>query len=281
MEMGSLTLDEFMKYKSLNQDVHPDIIPYMQTIRPKKFKSSKRVQWKSKRPNNDNEWSAISQFSWTSDEKMMGEITVILNKMTIKKYDWVRQSIENLKINNEQQFKSLIDKVFEYGYRSILSELYAELCKDLSPIFITIGKTKYHYRRIFIKKCQQMFQSAIAIKSDDDIECSDFIYKDNVVKCIVFLGELYNYSVLTNKIIHSCFHKLIAIASPKKTYIINCICDLMKTVGKKLYNKSYKETEKLFQKIKELQNDKSYKTKERFQFMDLFDLIKKEGWYNK
>ena len=126
-----------------------------------------------------------------------------------------------------------------------------------------------------------MFQNAISIKSVDDIECSDFIYKDNVVKCIVFFGELYNYGVLTNKIIHSCFNKLIVIVSPKKTYIINCICDLMKTVGKKLYNKSYKETEKLFQKIKELQNDKLYKTKERFHIMDLFDLRESKGWKNK
>ena len=280
--MEFLTLEEFMKYKFLNPDEHPAIVPYIQTFRSKyKKNKSNRGPWR--KFESRNQWSAISQFTWTSDEKMVGEIIVILNKMTAKKYDWVRSSIENLmkKIKNKKQLDSLINKIFEFGYRSILSELYAKLCKNL-PKTIKVGETKYYFRKLFINKCQHMFKRAISIESDDDIENSEFTYKDNVVKCITFIGELYNHGVLPYKIIiRNCLNVLITIASPNKTYIINCICDLMKTVGKKLYNNSYEETEKCFQKIQEIQKDKSYKTKERFHIMDLFDLREKENWNKK
>ena len=63
----------------------------------------------------------------------------------------MRDSIINLKIKNQLQFTILINKTFQFGIMgNKLSILYAKLCKDLSPIFITVNEQSEKKTKLYL-----------------------------------------------------------------------------------------------------------------------------------
>ena len=94
--------------------------------------------------------------------------------------------------------------------------------------------------------------------------------------CLKFIGELYNYEILSGKIINSCF--LLLLKNKNNSNMIDFVCILMKTVGRIFTKKCVKESEDIFGKLDQILKSGLLPNKEKFGLMDLFDIKTMDKW---
>jgi len=293
-----LTLKEFLEYKPLNIDIHPDLIKYIN----RRYKTNK-----TKYKKRSNEWTRIeSNKNWllkkrrnsNEDEKIKGKLMEYCNKLSKKNYDTIRDRLINLKLENETQLNYLVSIIFSKAIsEKTYCILYTNICKDLiisgkhNIITVSEGKKKHiKFRIIFLLKCQTMFKQILEIENDDAIENSFFVYKDKVVGYAKFIGELYNAKLLAAKIMYNCMNQMCVRSNPKSTFLIACMCELMKIIGKRFFRESIRlqkdKTNKIninmaedcFNRLVNLKNEECYRLKEKFAIEDIIDMRKKERW---
>ena len=147
---------------------------------------------------------------------------------------------------------------------------------------------KVIFRIVFLIKCQSMFKKILEIENDNAVEDSSFVYKDKVIGCIKFIGELYNANLLSINIINNCIKQLYNNSKSNSTFIIACMCNLIRVVGKRFFKESRKMcndklikanmAEECFNKLVQLKTSGVYKLREQFAVEDIIDLRKKEKW---
>ena len=94
---------------------------------------------------------------------------------------------------------------------------------------------------------------------------------------MIYIGELYNHELLTDKIINSCF-TMIFVKGLKNAQIVYILCSLMQTVGEKFSQRCPSDCKKWFSKIDEVKDDDALGLKESFALMDLIDLKNNKQW---
>jgi len=154
--------------------------------------------------------------------------------------------------------------------------MYAKLTKELSSYYIEEDGKKVYFREILINKSQSMFLEGISLETELDKKPSkSYKYKEQVIGCINFIGELYNNELLTNRIIQSCFNSIFMRIPLKKPYIIEILCTLIKTVSETLLTKAPKEYDEYKTKLLLLKNNKlpniTINKKDMFSIMDICD----------
>lgn len=97
---------------------------------------------------------------------------------------------------------------------------------------------------------------------------------------IVFVGELYDENLLTPKIIGSCIRTLFNRISQKQIYAIEYLYNLMLTIGKNYYDRTYDDAVSCFKKIETIADDKKsgFSLKDRFKLSGLLDIRDEEKW---
>jgi hypothetical protein len=149
----------------------------------------------------------------------------------------------------------------------------------------TVSTIKVYFRELLLNKCQYMFEKGVSFETelengDIDTTQSIFKFKDHVLGCTRFIGELYNVGLLTDKIIYSCFLILFAKVNEKKAYSIDCICTLMETVGKKFSLSATIEVNMLFKKLHGVKDSRKVNKRDKFALMDLIDMRRIRRWKN-
>jgi translation initiation factor 4G len=313
MEPKELTLEEFMRYKDLNKEILPELIELAnkQNHRrePRRENRRKRTPgsaWKKVQPKLAENWLLKQKHNQNDDEKLYSEMRKLLNKLTDSTFNKLAHEIINLEIDKEEHLKTLVNFIFtkaitEPRYASV----YANLCTELAPHYITItnddiddnddnddndnddtdendNTKQIYFRELLINKCQQMFMEGISM--DREIEDTEdetvFRFKEHVIGCMIFIGELFNHSLLTIRIIHSCFVQLFISTNLNKAYSIECLCTLTRTTGLKFSKVAPKLLNDCINKIKELKDSKNLSTRYKFTLMDILDLCKEEKWLN-
>lgn len=267
-----LTMDILMKYKSVNKDIPTELRSFANNLnfktRPKGF------GWRKSEPRLKNNWLLNKKFTQDEEEKLYSQYRNILNKLSESNFNELAEEFKTLQIKREEHLSKLVETIFSKAIlESKFSEVYAKLSKELSSYYIEDGDKKVLFRELLISKCQEMFNHAITLPPDKNAEESAFKFKEQVIGFITFLGELYNQDLLANKIIHSCFLLLLTKASNSRSYIIDSICTLMKTVYPKFSNCCPKEMEQLISKLEALKSS-GISIKEKFAIMDVLDIVK-------
>jgi predicted transcriptional regulator len=291
-ETSSISYDEFIKYREANTTPLAEVQEYIKSLG--NHKHTKNSQWK--RPEKNNNWLAQMKFNQDADEKLYSQFRNLLNKLSDSNFNQLAQDITNLQIQKKYHLERLVDHIFQKAIsEEKFNELYAKLSKDLSLYYIDekevqqvgdddnsdapVKITKIHFREILINKCQQMFTLAISLEKEVDGESGNsiFKYREQVVGCMSFLGQLYQQDLLTGKIIYSCFTHLFTKAKLNRAYIIDSLCTLMRVVGKKFIQKSPKEGRECLEKFNNMQNEVG-NVRDKFAIMDIMDIAKKEKW---
>lgn len=173
----------------------------------------------------------------------------ILNKLTPNNFESLAQSVTLLNIDTESKLGDVIDIVFakalaEPGY----CVLYGQMCSHLKKT--TAEGT--NFGNTLLKRCQSQFQSDIysglnleerrkAIEDEQDPaakkQLEEELYED-MYRCrmrglglIKFIGELYKIEMLNDAIMFDCVLRLLA---DKSEEALECLCDLLVTIGEKL-----------------------------------------------
>uniref|UniRef100_A0A6G1SCC3 Eukaryotic translation initiation factor 4 gamma 1 n=1 Tax=Aceria tosichella TaxID=561515 RepID=A0A6G1SCC3_9ACAR len=183
-------------------------------------------------------------------EALKKKFRSILNKLTPQNFDNLALAVTDMHIDTEAKLGEVIDIVFakalaEPGY----CVLYGQMCSHLKKI--TAGTA--NFGNTLLKRCQNQFQADIysginleerkkKIEQEHDPEkkkhLDEELYED-MYRCrmrglglIKFIGELYKIEMLNDAIMFDCIQRLLA--DPSSEESLECLCDLLKTIGEKL-----------------------------------------------
>ena len=272
-----LTIDEFLKYKHVNRDMLPEIQEFYNTNKTKFNRPINNWRKYGNEPKTNDNWLIANKFKQTDDEKLYSQFRCILNKLSDGNFDSLAKEIITLDIEKQEHLLKLAEFIFN---KAILENkfciTYAKLSKELSGYYVKDNDKIAYFRELLINKCQQMFNECVFF--DPSIDNNTMISKEISTGCMIFIGELYNCELLTNKIINSCFLLLLKRLEQNKINIIDNICALMRIVGKIFVNKCSVETNLIFEKLDKLMKSGTLNNKDKFSLMDLFDMKKDNKW---
>jgi len=229
------------------------------------------------------------------DEKSLNEITFrkirgILNKLTVEKYEALRDEIFAIEILNTTMLNGLITLIFEKATdEPSFSFLYARLCSELmikAPTFADVS-----FRKLLLNTCQIEFEKRKGEeikslteeekKSMTEAQLEEDEYKRTIIKRktlgnIVFISELFELKMLSEKIMHECIVRLLKNSEDERD--IECLCNLLKKVGKTLDTPQARNFfESYFNRIQTLSTSKNLPSRIRFMLKDAIDL-RQNNW---
>ena len=265
--MASITIEQFYKYKNNpdNRVLLTGLDKYIDRGPKRKLQHNKH--------NNQSSWLMNNKANLSEDDKLVLQITSILNKLSSNNIEQLAEEIINLNINTEDIMVRLVNTIFNKAIsEEKFCSLYAELTKYLSFYYIEIDEKKIYFRELMINKCQNMFSDAISLPQELEIENnSKFANKKQVLGSIAYIGELYNHGLLTDKIIFTCFKLIFMKINLKKAYIIDIMCLLIKSVREKFSKKCHTDYDTCINHIKSLQTDSRISQKDKFAIMDILE----------
>ncbi|KAK9501016.1 hypothetical protein O3M35_002152 [Rhynocoris fuscipes] len=241
-------------------------------------------------------------------EKLMKALRGALNKLTtqnLQKIETTVNEILALPIDTNERLTKVVYQIFSRAISEpSFSKHYAELCRVLS-LYIKLPlqqsqeqqgdqQQQQHsasFRKLLLNKCQEEFEKN---KNDElnteartkEIEkFPDQKMKEELklllleeerrirvkkVGLVKFIGELYKLKMITNFIMHGCITVLLDKIDEES---LECVCVLLKTVGKDLEQMSYKKDfDQYFQKMLKLRNDPAISTRIRYMLQDVIEL---------
>jgi hypothetical protein len=220
-----------------------------------------------------------SKDNMSAEDRLFASFRSILNKLSDSNLMDMYDELTKLDIQTKTQLEKLVELLFSKAIsESKYIGMYAKLTKLLADFSITENDVQIQFKPLLINKCQYMFNYGVSL--DKDLSTSpDEVYKfkEHVLGCVEYIGELYNYDLLTSKIIMGCFTLLFS-KSIKQPYTVDILCTLMKTVGKKFIRQCPTDTNNCLQRMDQLKNDKNIQAKDKFAIMDLLELKRKERW---
>lgn len=185
--------------------------------------------------------------------KLLKQFRGILNKLTPNNFEQLSKSVKDLPINTENRLEQIIGIVFEKAIAEPgFCSLYGRMCSLLKSDQVKGANGEAKFGHVLLKKCQERFQADVYAGLDIDgrnkaiDEETDPIVKkrlqeelyDDMFLCRLrglglqkFIGELYKINMLNEIIMIECILSLVRDASEES---LECLCDLLKTIGKKL-----------------------------------------------
>ncbi|KAJ0041732.1 hypothetical protein NL108_010573, partial [Boleophthalmus pectinirostris] len=252
-------------------------------------------------PSRSTRRDAASSAEKTQNDRIFRKVRGILNKLTPEKFDKLCLELLNVGIDSKVVLKGIIllivDKALE---EPKYSQLYAQLCQRLSedaPNFeeplenAAANKHNTTFRRLLISKLQDEFENRarnveLFEKHDapltTDEEEQQAIAKIKMLGNIKFIGELGKLGLIHESILHRCIKTLLE----KKRRVqlkdmgedLECLCQIMKTVGPKLdHEKAKALMNQYFSRMQALANNKELPSRIRFLLQNIIEL-REDGW---
>uniref|UniRef100_A0A8C5N891 Eukaryotic translation initiation factor 4 gamma 2 n=1 Tax=Gouania willdenowi TaxID=441366 RepID=A0A8C5N891_GOUWI len=220
----------------------------------------------------------------------------ILNKLTPEKFDKLCLELLNVGLDSKLILKGIIllivDKALE---EPKYSQLYAQLCLRLAedaPNFEGPAENQANqkqnttFRKLLISKLQDEFENRARNvetfdKNDNPLtpeeEEQRGIAKLKMLGNIKFIGELGKLNLIHESILHKCIKTLLE--KKKKVQLkdmgedLECLCQIMKTVGPKLdHDKAKSLMDQYFGRMRALTNNMELPARIRFLLQNTVEL---------
>ncbi|KAG8175496.1 hypothetical protein JTE90_025509 [Oedothorax gibbosus] len=237
----------------------------------------------------------------------------LLNKLTFQKFKILLGHLKKLNICTETEMVLVVDLIYENAvHEPHFSSVYANLCKHLEKLKIPIdenSKEEIEFSSILLAKCQNQFEEHCKyqedkvhfaqcdlnelpentenlqiIQEDGNSNKSDFVTsecnksKKRHLGNIRLIGELFKLNMILRPVLQECIEILLLKQSEES---LECLCLLLKTVGKELenYGKSSeeKEIEEYFTRIQMIVDENLTSTRIKCLLKDILDL-KNNNW---
>ncbi|KAK3101829.1 hypothetical protein FSP39_006674 [Pinctada imbricata] len=167
--------------------------------------------------------------------------------------------------------------------------MYAQLCHQLcedAPNFEPPSSNITTFRRLLLNKCQDEFENRskatdVFDKNDGPLTPEEHeqyqIAKHKMLGNIKFIGELGKMEMLHEGILHKCIKQLLEkkrnMPLPDMAEDLECLCQIMKTVGRRLdTDKAKSWMNAYFERIKSFASRPELPSRIRFMLQDVMDL---------
>lgn len=212
-------------------------------------------------------------------ENLLKQFRSILNKITPKNFDVLLVQVKEMKIEKPQHVDELINLVFEKAVAEPnFKECYTKLCQQISKMYQpppnSSTRSDFDFKRKLITRVQHEFNTCIEISQKNVGDFESEVDYDSVRKraigSVQFVGELFNFELLSLKIMKSCAHNLLNCGTE---LAVELMCKLLSTIGSKM-EKSVREL--MIRQVREVVMSKKQKYPSRIRFMvlDLEDMHK-------
>lgn len=214
----------------------------------------------------------------------------ILNKLTPEKFDKLSLELLNVGIESQVILRGIILLIFEKAldepkYSSMYAQLCHQLCED-APNFEQTSSNITTFRRLLLNKCQDEFENRskateVFDRRDSPLtpdEAEQYhIAKQKMLGNIKFIGELGKLEMLHEGILHKCIKQLLEkkknIAMEDMAEDLECLCYLMRTVGRRLdTNKAKSWMDQYFARMRSFANREELPSRIRFMLQDVQEL---------
>uniref|UniRef100_A0A3Q3R9J6 Eukaryotic translation initiation factor 4 gamma 2 n=2 Tax=Monopterus albus TaxID=43700 RepID=A0A3Q3R9J6_MONAL len=231
------------------------------------------------------------------NDAVFRKVRGILNKLTPEKFDKLCLELLNVGVDSKLVLKGIIllivDKALE---EPKYSQLYAQLCLRLAedaPNFEgpstesqATQKQNTTFRRLLISKLQDEFENRAQnvekfekqdspLSSEEEEERA--VAKFKMLGNIKFIGELGKLSLIHESILHKCIKTLLE--KKKRVQLkdmgedLECLCQIMKTVGPKLdHEKAKSLIDQYFGRMRSLTHNKELPARIRFLLQNTVEL---------
>jgi len=209
-----------------------------------------------------------------------------LNRLTATNINTISDEIKKITITKREHMEKLIDSIFSKAIKETrFTAIYATFVSQMLLYKITVDSKDVIFADLFIKKCKCMFDECLAFETElekqylDEVDTKvskTFNFKDEVIGCINFVGELYNNRILKDNIICICLKSIMKAHESNKVYCIDILCNLIKTIARKFSVSNISVICENSNNLLKIRDNVSLK--ERFIIMDLIDFLNKEGY---
>ncbi|XP_044010127.1 eukaryotic translation initiation factor 4 gamma 1-like [Aphidius gifuensis] len=223
------------------------------------------------------------------------KISCILNKVTAENMDKLIQQVRDLNINFHERLEGFVDLIFDKAVdEPYFAAICAMMCKKLVDLQVDVVDmrqgNKTNFRSLLLTRCQHEFESASVNKSERNAKlkeidkCNDIEKKRKLIallndadrhSCrkavgnIRFIGELFKQDMIRISIIDRCIKDLL---ETPVDYNIECLCELLTTIGAKLENSKNSIFNYYFFRMSLLANNKKLSSRVRYMVQDVIDL---------
>jgi len=246
-------------------------------------------------------------------DKILRAATSVLNKLSVEKFERLSDKFIAVGITSIGILEGCISMIVEKAQNEPhFSSMYGELCAKLSNTKFTeieeaeearcaasggVGpdgeplkkKKPRTFRRLLLTKCQQDFegepaQVVVAREAwqakdldEKEIEMKEGWAKKAGLGHMRFIGELYKKALLSDRIMHECVKRLFGDVENPDEEALECLSQLLATVGKMLEKTEdklmLKQIKKYYKVIAQLSDPSSgLNTRIRFLLKDLLEL---------
>jgi translation initiation factor 4G len=262
------------------------------------------TRWKAKVFTGDK----VSKADTTSDEDILKKALLILNKLSLTKFDKLSDEFIQTGIGrNEECLKGAIGLVVDKAQQEPhFSAMYASLCVKLSKTPMEAlgeqeGKKGKKFKKMLLSRCQDEFEQDTATKIEvackgitdkEEITYQTGLIKKNYLGHMRFIGELYKGDLVSIRIILSVIPHLLDLEEGEvDEEKVECFAKLMTTIGASLdaqcqslaavgKTSSEESLKECWDHVVELTTAKgagSVSSRIRFMLQDLMEMRKK-GW---
>ncbi|XP_071034173.1 eukaryotic translation initiation factor 4 gamma 3 isoform X2 [Parasteatoda tepidariorum] len=234
-------------------------------------------------------------------EKLKRSVQGILNRLTPQEFETLLTEVKNLNIDTEEKLCTVTDLIFEEAAAEPNSSfLYANMCKHLALIKVSTKNKDYvNFRKVLLRKCQKEFEEGRRdeLKHEERVkaleeaapeekkELEQKMYdEDNKMRYrrlgyIRFIGELFCLKMLTEPIMHEYIKRLISQGDEES---LECLCQLLKTIGKELDDRKVKGSKEsmmknYFTQMQKIVDKRLTGSRVRFMLQDVIDL-RRNDW---
>jgi translation initiation factor 4G len=201
---------------------------------------------------------------------MKREINSILNKVSPANYEKLSDQIRDIGAFTKVQMEIIVTSILDKAIiDQAFSNIYAKLCKRLSPLTISVkegNKTvNVKFLIVLLLACQNEFETETKRTESEMTET----IKKRRSGLMRFIGELSLVGLLSMKIVDKCLMKLL---ENKETESLEMFCKLLGTISS-VYWKNTNNTnhEKIKTELEIISKDENTCAKIKFAIQDLLE----------
>lgn len=267
----NLSYDDFMLYKTQETELPKELASYVNKLKLIQLKNKKGYGNWRKTEKTKTSWLVTKKITQNADEHLISNYRGILNRISDSNFDEMMEELFNLDIETEENLKVLVNLIFE---KAIIEEnyasMYAKMALKLYPKYVEADDTKIYFRDIFLLKCEHVFLESIDINNEDELKDCELKSKFEITGLMIFIGQLYNHGLLTNKIIYNCLINLMLKITEDKLFAIDNICKLIIIIGEKFSKSCPSDFAKILKRL-EIIKDTLDSKKSKFAIMDILE----------
>lgn len=228
-------------------------------------------------------------------DELLKRVRGILNKLTPEKFNTLVSQLRTLNIDSPRKLGGIIELIFEKAVdEPNFASAYAQMCFSLSALSVNVEPNSAEveiFKKKLLTHCQNEFEKISKDEKADarlkeldqckdpekrqELEEEERKFRRRSVGIVRFIGELFKFNMLTQKIISKCIKHLLSCDQEES---LECLCKLLTTVGQMMEKTNFDFAPYISQ-MQDLVNMKKLKISSRVRFMlqDVIDL-KKTKW---